>query len=292
MNRRDLLKRAVAGAGLSAVAGSFRLWAAEPRAEPSLCFGVVTDVHYADIPSRGVRDYRRSLEKLKQAVATFRKHSPAFIIELGDLIDADPEKRDDLKYLETARAVLKGFSGPCHYVLGNHCVWVLGKERFMAGGGLERSYYSFDSGPCHCVVLDACFSKDEQPYQPGRFDWKDSWIPAEEQRWLADDLARAKDRRTLIFVHQNLHDETRNCGIKNAPDVRKILERAGNVLAVFQGHEHTGGYAHLGGIHYITLRGMVEGSDLGSNAYAMVTVEGRDRLRVEGFGKQPQLLLH
>lgn len=293
MNRRDFLRTTSAGlalGGLCAAAPS-RLAAAPDAAEASLSFGVVTDVHYAEIPPRGVRHYERSLAKLQQAVSTFCKRSPAFIIELGDLIDADPAKKDDEKYALAARKAMDAFPGPRYFVLGNHCVWVLGKERFMGACGLERSYYSFDTGPYHGIVLDACFSHDESPYKPGAFDWKDSWIPAPEREWLADDLAKAKGRPTLVFVHQNLHDETRNCGIKNAPEVRKILEQAGNVLAVFQGHEHVGAYAHINGIHYITLRGLIEGSELNSTAYAMVQVEGRNRLTVEGFGKQSQLIL-
>ncbi len=293
MHRRDFLRAAGAGLTLGAMSASapFRLHAAQPTAAGSLSFGVVTDVHYAQIPPRGTRYYDKSLAKLQQAVGALRKHSPAFIIELGDLIDADPNRKDDAQYAQAARQALETFPGPRYYVLGNHCVTVLTKQQFMDACGMQRSYYSFDSGPYHGVVLDACFTRDEAPYQPGKFDWKDSWIPAEQRQWLVEDLAQAKGRPALIFVHQNLHDETRNCGIKNAPEVRKILEQAGNVLAVFQGHEHVGAYACIQGIHYITFRGLIEGSDLNSNAYSLVTVEGPDRLRVEGFGKQPHLLI-
>lgn len=260
-----------------------------PAAEIS--FGVVTDVHYAAIPPRGTRHYSLSLDKLRQALKTFRSRPLAFIIELGDFIDADPDKRNDLAYLQATREVFETFPGPRYYVLGNHCVWILGKEAFLTGCGMERSWYSFDFGPCHGVVLDGCFTNDGLPYRPGEFDWKDSWIPDEELRWLADDLAQAKGRTVLVFVHQNLHDETRPCGIKNAPAVRRVLEEAGNVLAVFQGHEHPGAYAQIGGIHYLTMRGMIEGADLGSNAYGIVTVTGKDHFRVEGFGQQPNVTI-
>jgi len=248
-------------------------------------------VHYAQIPPRDVRYYELSLKKLQQAVTTFQRRKLAFVIELGDFIDADPQKQKDLDYLQAARQVFEGFAGPRYYVLGNHCVYVLTKPQFLAGCGQERSWYSFNFGPYHGVVLDACFTKEEQPYQPAKFDWKDSWIPADQQRWLAEDLAKNKDRTTVVFVHQNLHDETRPCGIKNAPQVRQILEDAGNVLAVFQGHEHTGAYARIHGIHYCTLRGMIEGGELASNSYSVVTLAGGGRFRIEGYGKQPHLTL-
>lgn len=292
MNRRELSKRVLAGAGL----GTLASWNGTPgfaseENSLKLSFGVVTDVHYAAIPPKKLRHYDQSLPKLQQAVTTFQKRNLDFIIELGDFIDADPEKLRDAEYLKSAREVFESFPGPRYYVLGNHCVWILGKEKFLTGCGLERSWYSFECGSYHGVVLDACFTQDGLPYKPENFDWKDSWIPEEELRWLADDLAKAKGRTALVFVHQNLHDETRPCGIKNAPDVRRVLQQAGNVVAVFQGHDHPGPYARIGGIHYITMRGLIEGSELESTAFGIVSITGPGQMRIEGFGKQPNLIL-
>lgn len=292
MNRRTFLEQASAGwaAGTAAsLTASAAAAGAGPENPDTLSFGVVTDVHYADIPPRRQRPCGDSLKKLKQAMGTFQARPLAFLIELGDLIDEDPAKLRDREYLQDARKVLEGFPGPRYYVLGNHCVWVLGKEAFLEGCGMERSWYTFESGSYHGVVLDACFTRDEAPYRPGEFDWKDSWIPREQLEWLREDLARARERTVLVFVHQNLQDETRPCGVKNAAEVRRVLEEAGNVAAVFQGHEHQGAYARIGGIHYITLRGLIEGSELESNAYAIVHLQGRQGLKVEGFGKQPNL---
>lgn len=293
MNRRSFLKQGPSGAMAGGVAGLLTLPAGEAGAAApgSVSFGVVTDVHYADIPPRKVRPCHLTLDKLREALARFNQRQLAFIIELGDFIDADPGKLHDLDYLKAVRSVFETFPGPRYYVLGNHCVWVLGKEAFLAGCGLERSWYSFDYGPIHGVVLDACFTQDEAPYRPGAFDWKDSWIPQAELNWLAEDLARAKDRTVLVFVHQNLQNESLAVGVKNAPQVRKVLEAAGNVFAVFQGHEHAGAYARINGIHYITLRGLIEGAELDSNSYGIVTISGPDRMRIEGFGKQPNLIL-
>ena len=40
----------------------------------------------------------------------------------------------------------------------------------------------------------------------------------------------------------------------------KILHASGKVLAVFQGHHHSGSYSNIAGIHYYTLKALVEGS--------------------------------
>ena len=91
------------------------------------------------------------------------------------------------------------------------------------------------------------------------------------------------------FVHQNLHDEKDSHGVKNAQEVRKVLESAGNVLAVFQGHNHPGAHKKISGIHYFTLRAMVEGSigeDRRNSSYAVVSIDKNHRITIRGFGKQ------
>lgn len=292
--RRQFLKATAAGVGIGAVgpliAGSTPS-AAESAAEP-FSFGLVTDVHYADVSPKGTRHYRDSLEKLRLAVEAFDRRNLPLVAELGDFVDAGPGKADDLKYLAAVREVFEGFRGQRHYVLGNHCVARLTKAEFLAncGARIKRSYYSFDAGRYHFVVLDADFKRDGSPYAPGNFSWTDTWIHPPQQKWLAEDLAKASPRKTIVLVHQNLDCEADPHGVKNAPQIRNILENAGNVLAVFQGHMHSGGYRKIAGIHYCTLRAMVElpltDASTDNNAYAVVTLDGSDRITLEGFGRQ------
>jgi alkaline phosphatase len=175
--------------------------------------------------------------------------------------------------------------------LGNHCLHAFTKDEFLArcGTRVRKSFYSFDCGRFHFVVLDANFRSDGAAYAAGNFTWTDTWIPSHEQQWLTEDLKQARAKRTFLFVHQNLHDEKDAHGVKNAPEIRHILEAAGNVAAVFQGHMHSGGYTKKGGIHYCTLKAMVEGSMLENNAYAVVTVDPSGHLRLEGFGRQKEV---
>ena len=55
--------------------------------------------------------------------------------------------------------------------------------------------------------------------------------------------------KSIVFVHQCL-DVIPPFGVKNGPEVRKILEDSGKVLAVLQGHYHWGNYQEIGGLHY------------------------------------------
>ena len=54
------------------------------------------------------------------------------------------------------------------------------------------------------------------------------------------------------------------------------------------GHDHAGGYARSGGVHYVTVPGMVEAPE--KNAFAVVDVYD-DRLDVRGFGSVPSRTL-
>jgi alkaline phosphatase len=292
-DRRRFLKAATAGLGIGAagaLAGRGKAETGDDVGE-KLIIGLVTDVHYADADTRGTRHYRDSLGKLEEAVDRFNRLGASFAMELGDLLDAGPSKEDDLKFLREVDRGYRRFRGPRYYVLGNHCLHALTKTEFLSHSGAEvkKSFYSFDRGGRHFIVLDANFKQDGQPYAAGNFAWTDTWIPAAVRKWLAEDLERAGGKRTFVFIHQNLHDEKDPHGVKNAPQVRRILESAGNVAAVFQGHMHTGGYAKIGGIHYCTLAAMVEGAGLESNAHAVLLIDPTGRPRLEGSGRQPDV---
>ena len=108
--------------------------------------------------------------------------------------------------------------------------------------------------------------------------------PAAEVEWLKADLNNTA-KRTVVFAHQRL-DVSNNYGVKNAADVRKVMEESGNVLAVFQGHSHKNDLKDIGGIHYCTLVAMVEGSGAESNGYSIMKLSRDGTIGVEGFRKQ------
>jgi hypothetical protein len=88
---------------------------------------------------------------------------------------------------------------------------------------------------------------------------------------LRDDLTNASGP-VVVFIHQLL-DGTGSVYVKNAEQVRGTLEASGKVLAVFQGHHHSGSYSQIKGIHYYTLIATVEGDGAENNAYAIVEVQ-------------------
>jgi alkaline phosphatase len=250
----------------------------------NLRVGLVTDLHYADKPPRGSRHYREAPDKLAAAAKQFGKDNPAFLVELGDFIDAADSVDTELGYL---KRINRDFTAICknrHYVLGNHCVHTLTKKEFLEGVGQKKSYYSFDSGDFHFVILDSCFRSDGEPYGRKNFQWTDPNIPAVEVEWLKADLKKTS-KKTVVFAHQRL-DVSNHYGVKNAADIRKVLEQSGKVLAVFQGHSHKNDHKEIEDIHYCTLVAMVEGSGAESNGYSLMSLAEDGTIRIKGFRKQ------
>jgi predicted phosphodiesterase len=293
ISRRKFLKLgAAAGLGMAAFSDANRSRYAVESHEVS--FGIVADVHYAYKDMRINRFYRESLVKLRQGVETFNASRLPFVVMLGDFIDKAPDKTTELKNLAAIREAFSFYRGPKHFVMGNHDLANLSKTEYLTkcGAVSPDGYYSLDAGGYHFVILDANFRQDGEAYNAGNFKWKDAFIPAPQQEWLAQDLQRANGTKAVVFVHQNLHDESGVYGVKNADAVRRIFERSGNVLAVMQGHDHKGAYAKINGIHYVTLKAMVDGSTLRNNAYALITIDLNNRLSIRGFGKEKDFILN
>lgn len=268
----------MAGTGL---ASSPSLFASDG---PLARVGLITDLHYADKDPRGTRHYRETLDKLEQAGEFFAKCRPDFVVELGDLIDAADSVEVEMGYLKRINREFGTIAEKRHYVLGNHCVDTLTKSEFLGEAGQAESYYSFESGGVHFVVLDACFRSDGVAYERKNFEWTDSNLPPEELEWLQSDLDSAIGP-VIVFTHQRLDAENKH-SVKNAVEVRHILETSGKVLAVFQGHSHQNDHHEMGGIHYTTLRAMVEGGGVGSNGYSLLEVFSGGGLKLTGGGLQ------
>lgn len=278
-NRRRFLQT-----GVLLLAGATASPTLAQGTKPMLRIGLMTDLHYAYKKPAGSRCYLETLDKIAVAAQQFSDARLDFLVELGDFIDAASEVDVELSYL---KRIAKPFSEICedrHYVLGNHCVDTLTKEEFLSTVEREKSYYSFDRGDFHFVVLDACFRSDGKPYGRKNSVWTDANIPAEELEWLADDLKQS-GKKSIVFAHQRLDNEGDHA-VNNSPEVRKILEQSKSVVAVFQGHSHANDYHRVNGIHYCTLRAMVEGSGPENNGFAILEMDASGGLKLEGFKKQ------
>lgn len=250
---------------------------------PIARFGIVTDAHYGDIAPYEGRHCRESAAKMAVFAAHMRQAHVDFVIELGDMVDGSDG--DTIGHLRTIENAYATFGGPRYHVLGNHDMESLSKPDVLSvldNTGIARgsAFYSFNAGGLHVVVLDANVRSDGADYDRGNFDWRDTVVPPAQLEWLRRDLASSA-LPAIVCVHQRLDGDGEHCA-RNAAVVRRALGAHGRVLAVLQGHQHTGGYAFLDGIHYYTLKAVCEGSGETNNAFAVVSVHADGGIRVDG----------
>ena len=258
-------------------------------------FGMFTDVHYAAIPDNGTRKYSQSLEKLKQCIDTMNQQKVDFLIELGDFKDmpVSADSKTTLGFLSVIEKAFSRFLADRYHVLGNHDEDCISKKQFYSiarnsGISPEKTYYSFQKGGYRFVVLDACFDSTGNAYDKGNFIWSDTNIPSEELKWLGDQVDNSKFP-VIVFVHQPLNGNTK-VSVSNGEKVRTVLEKSKKVRCVFQGHEHKGGYEVINGIHYYTLKGLIEGDFPASNSFAIVSLT-KDHIFIKGYGTAVSLNL-
>ena len=291
MNRREFLIVTAAG-----VFSGCRLFdnAGSDSGSPVVRFGMVTDIHYADIDPDakplgvvGQRFYRESLRKLREAVEVFNTRGLDFAIELGDLKDNTRGREGTLAHLATIEDCFSRFKGPRYHVAGNHDFDCLTKEEFFDripndGKVIPEGYYTFTRGGVKFIVLNACFDSSLKHYSRNN-PWNDANVPPYELAWLEKELKSA-DGNVIVFCHQRLDDSAEpNHLIKNAADVRAILEKSGKVKAVITGHQHMGSYNIQNGIPYYSLKALVCGTGESANSFAEVAVYKSGAFSVTGW---------
>lgn len=251
-----------------------------------LRIGVVTDCHCADKKMAGTREYRDAPMKMKEAIKQFNQDKVDFVIELGDFIDsAGGSVATEISYLKTLEKEYAKSKAPRYYVYGNHCLDTLNRKEFCAHTDAnENGYYSFDKGLYHIVVLDSCYTSKGVPYSRKNFHWTDANIPKKEVDWLKADLAKTT-KPTIVFVHQRL-DDAGHHSVKNAPEIRKVLEQSKRVIGVFQGHSHINIHVEVNGIHYTTIHAMIDGKGLKNSAYTEILLDNKGTMTIQGFVRQ------
>jgi len=154
------------------------------------------------------------------------------------------------------------------------------------------TYYSFDWGPAHCIVLDG---NKPIPHEEG---WKavHGAVEASEMAWLAADLAAQPPGKPIIVgVHIPIvssYPERRQHSPKNAPywevtndeSLTELFSRHG-VRLVLQGHMHENERQTVGGVEYVESislsgswwkagEGFERGVDGCPRGYRVVSVDG------------------
>jgi len=215
--------------------------------------GIYSDPHYSSQELTGGNRYNsRSLDKMKAAYADFTAAGCDLIICLGDLTDTEDTREREIANMGEIAALFAACPIPTVCVMGNHDAYVFEPREFYALlGGCEPLDW-VDEGKT-LLFLSANHNPDGSAYRPHAFHWDQCYVPTEG---LAERLA-ATEGEVYVFLHQNL-DAACPADHRpvNADEVCAILEAAGNVKTVYQGHFHWGADTEKNGVRYVTLPAM------------------------------------
>jgi len=305
MNRREFLGLlAAGGAACFGLGRAMRAAETAAPAKPILSFGVVADVQYADIEPQGKRKYRESPNKLLDCVRHLNDSRPDFVIHLGDMINGGFASYD------AVLPIYEKLTVPHYHVAGNHDLTVdaASRDKVFPRLGLDKlgqgkGYYDFARGGWRFIVLNgiavsiqahAAGTEERKAAEAILADLKKreaknakEWngaVGPQQREWLKKTLAKAAEagEKSIVFCHFPIYPAGGST-LWDGPEVAAVLESAQGVAAYLAGHVHAGGYAAKNGIHYLTLKGMIEND---APTYALVEVYP-DRLQVTGFGAEP-----
>lgn len=233
--------------------------------------GLFADAHYCH--ARVLCKTRRpslSLSKIREAMEAFCEANVDICICLGDLTDHAPEdtKEDVSACFNEALDVIRSYNIPFYLVPGNHDYIMLTAEE-LEKAGIKIPPYTISVCEYKFIFLDANYRSDGRRFDVAGVEWTDSNLPNEQCSFLKAALENS-DEKCIVCIHENLDPfvEVHHI-VKNAEQIRKIVQKSGKVQLVLQGHYHFGAEHTIDGIPYLTVPAMCEGSD---NTYRILTL--------------------
>jgi len=271
----------------------------QEKTQKKFSFGIIADCQYHNEEGSGVRKYARSKEKLESCVTHFNSLDLTYSIHLGDFIDRDYESFD------VVVPIYSKLKMPKYHVLGNHDFVVSGDKRSEVHKkmGMPSKYYDFSVKGWRFVVLDGndisfhAYSEGSEDYQfaENYYNTNDikspKWngaVGESQKKWLISVLKKAvkNQEKVVIYCHfpvfpENVHN------LWNAPEIIEIIESFACVKAYINGHNHKGNYGFKKGVHYITMKGMVNTK---VTAYGVITLTD-EYLQIKGYGREGDKML-
>lgn len=264
-----------------------------------LRLGVFADCQYCDCKPMGSRFYRSSPEKLSECITHFnREENLEFVVGLGDLIDRD------FSSFDTLQPILDQSVHEIYNIPGNHDFEV--EEEKLAkvpeALGLDKTYFTIEkddwmffflngneitfnsSNPEVVKKAGSMLDELKTADKPNAYEWNGG-MSRQQITWLDQQLEASQNKyqKVAIFCHYPLLPFEAHA-LWNAEEVLGVIKKYDNVKLWLNGHNHKGNYTEKYGIHFLTLKAMVETEN--QNAFSIFTFSG-NKIEVEGFGREP-----
>ena len=227
-------------------------------------FAIVSDSHYMLDPggtSLEFENRRKQSARREVALRMAAALEPHFVVHNGDMVQEYPDNLERFhKSMDESLEQVRACGIEPYYVAGNHDIGdkpdPTAPASHVSREVLEwyhrtfgRSWYSFDQGDCHFVVLNSQIVNGTLP------------SAAEQEAWVEKDLAEHAKKRLFILLHMPpyLLDETEpSMGhYDNLADPARAwlldLLRVYEVEMLIAGHVHFAFFDHLADTRYAVL---------------------------------------
>jgi predicted phosphodiesterase len=261
--------------------------------------GVIADCQYCDCEVKWGRFYKKSPQRLKDAIAELNKDSLAYTIHLGDFID------QKMSSLDSVLPTWKNLKSTSYHVLGNHDfdVGQTNKEKLIEKLNLKNRYYSFIKDDWRFIVLDGndlsfygTTTKEKEQQTDSLFNQlKDKNLPYlkkwngglsnKQLAWITSELEKAtqQNQKVGFYCHFPIYPVS-NDNLWNREQFLATIKPYKNVKLFFNGHNHAGAYEFVDNVHYVTFKGMVDTGNTSAFAKAKFT---KDTVFIKGFEREP-----
>jgi len=189
-----------------------------------------TFVQITDHHTDSIEEHQKSIEK---AIEEINKINPDFIVATGDLIlkgnEASIEQAQE--WFDVYTYLISDCKNPIFHTLGNHDLVGInykkdesdkpGYNKEMYRHYFGPTYYSFDWGIYHCIILDPNEFVGEREFYK---------IPDYQIKWLKEDLSFREGYPLLVFFHEPSKTW------QNQIEVLNLFKQ--NFTKMFSGHWH------------------------------------------------------
>ncbi len=235
---------------------------------------IFSDLHYAperpvnngSIIDRKLTDY--ALPLLDNLIGKINKKiKPDAVFNLGDLVEDFNDKQQDLVNLKFIWNKLKAIKHPFYSLAGNHDLRSMdNREEVENIMGYNHSTFSVNINGYHFVLLGLDVKPELGRAYGGIF--KTQFVSDKDLKWLKEDL-KNNHLPVIMLSHFGIAEDDMkgNWWFEKNPDhallgnrkeLKEILSKDKNLIAVFSGHQHWTKFHIENNINYYVIGSMTE----------------------------------
>lgn len=150
--------------------------------------------------------------------------------------------------------------------------------RFLALDGNDVSFHAYEKGSEEFVAAEKYY--EAQKKKLAKYNGA---LGVTQMKWLTDQLKSAESLKeeVILFCHFPVYPQNHH-NLWNDKEVKALLQKYSCVKAYINGHNHKGNYAESSGIHFVTMKAMVENVE---PTFSILELS-KTKIVIKGFGAE------